>query len=141
MSKGKNSVTLKEYVLDKFDSAEHALELAFNHLNSRLEGMNDFRQQLQSQTATFITRNEHDDLIKKVDVSIKELKEADNNFINRAEHEALTLRLTSDIQSLRESRAEISGKASQNSFLITLGVSLVSLIVSMVMAILYAIKK
>jgi len=45
---------------ERKDASRSALELATKALESRLEGMNEFRDQLRTQAATFIRREEHD---------------------------------------------------------------------------------
>jgi len=45
---------------ERLKASEKALELANNNMCSRLEGMNEFREQLRNQAATFVTRIELD---------------------------------------------------------------------------------
>jgi hypothetical protein len=42
------------------DAAEKAVLLARDDMNRRLEGMNEFRQQLEKQTATFVDKSYYD---------------------------------------------------------------------------------
>jgi predicted RNase H-like nuclease (RuvC/YqgF family) len=56
---------LKEQMLAYKGSQEAALEVAKAELNRRLEGMNEFRAQLQSQAATFLTRERFDANLEK----------------------------------------------------------------------------
>jgi hypothetical protein len=69
-------VSLKEYVDQKQEDLEEKIDLHFklvelatkkaeDKLDLRLEGMNEFRNALKDQSATFITRCEFDALIKK----------------------------------------------------------------------------
>jgi hypothetical protein len=62
---------LKEYMNIKFNSIEKATNLASDNLNTRLEGMNEFRASMKDQTANFITRTEHEALVTKMDSDIK----------------------------------------------------------------------
>ena len=66
-----DSVSLKEFFLAKLEAQEKALTLAREIMNTRLETMNEFREQLKSQAGTFITRSEHDLLANE----IQELRE------------------------------------------------------------------
>jgi hypothetical protein len=68
-------------------------------MERRLEGMNEFRDQLRDQAARFVTREEAAII-----------------------HE----RFVEDIRSLRESRAELQGKASMLSVVIAIGIGIAS---------------
>ena len=100
-----DEVSLKEYIDIKINSMERAVDVASQGMNKRLEGMNEFRQQLKDQTNTFLTRNEYE-----------------------TKH---TL-LADKISDLRESRAEMAGKASQKSVNITLLISILGLVIGLV---------
>ncbi len=80
----------KETFKVEFNSLERATQIAAANLEKRLEGMNEFRQQIKDQTGTFVTRVEHGAVIDRFD---------------------------GDIKSLRESRAMLEGKASQTTAL------------------------
>ena len=109
---------LKELLLIKIDSQQEvtnarlegldiANSLAKKEMDRRLEGMNEVRAQLKDQAGTFITRSEHDSVLR----DITEIKEFRMRFITREEHDVLT----KEIAGLRESRALLEGKASQAS--------------------------
>lgn len=51
-------VSLKEYVESRIESLEKATTLARAELERRLEGMNEFRSQLENQTRTFVSKDE-----------------------------------------------------------------------------------
>lgn len=64
---GDNPVTLREYVDARLDALEHrltielnlrdrALNIARDEVNRRLEGMNELRDQIQSERGTYATR-------------------------------------------------------------------------------------
>jgi hypothetical protein len=74
-------------------------------MDKRLEGMNEFRNQLKDQSTMFFTK---------------------------AEHEQFGKRIEDDIRSLRESRASLEGKASQNSVLMAYVISGVSIIITII---------
>jgi hypothetical protein len=100
---GKNVVSLREYIEEKFMAAEKANTLFMDRLDDRLEGMNQFREELRTQASQFMTRKEW------------ELAHA---------------RVLEDIRFLREAKAGMEGKASQLSVNITFLVSLIGLAVA-----------
>jgi hypothetical protein len=55
-----NYITLKEYMEDKFLMSDKALELATKVLDVRLTAMNNFREQMQSERDTFLTKDEYE---------------------------------------------------------------------------------
>lgn len=57
---------LKEYVLMMFGERDKALITTAAGLSTKLESMNQFRQQLSDQAATFVRRSEHDELSRQV---------------------------------------------------------------------------
>lgn len=94
----KETVALREYfdmkicklekIVDaKIIALKEATTLAKETMDSRLEGMNEFRAALKDQSITFITRNEFSIIVEKLQL---------------------------EIQLLKEFRAELKGKASQN---------------------------
>jgi len=94
------SITLKDYLETKINNIEKAVSLAHAAMEKRLEGMNEFRDQLRDQTGTFLTREAYE-----------------------AKHELLE----KQVDELRLNRAMLEGKASQTSFYITLALSLIGL--------------
>jgi len=62
---------LKEYMDLKFNNIEKSTCLAQDNLNARLESMNEFRNSMKDQASNFITRNEHELLITKIDTDVK----------------------------------------------------------------------
>lgn len=62
-------------VEERLIAADKAIKLAGDAMNSRLEGMNEFRETLQDQTSRFITRDEHD-IVKEELASLREFKAA-----------------------------------------------------------------
>lgn len=59
-------VSLKEYVERRFEENEKARQIAFNALEKRLDGMNEFRHQLDRQAGTFVTKTELDLNLKTI---------------------------------------------------------------------------
>lgn len=81
-------VPLREYVEALINAIVVARDTAYESMNQRLDGMNEFRDALRDQAGRFVTRDEVRSLIDG---------------------------LTKDIKSLELSRAELQGKASQTS--------------------------
>ena len=100
-----DSVPLKEHIESRLGALEKATSLAANNMERRLESMNEFRQQLREQAATFVSKTEYD-----------------------SKHQLLI----DKISDLRESRAELAGKASQKSVVITLIVAILSILISLI---------
>jgi hypothetical protein len=98
-------VPLKEHIERRLESVEQATTLAARALEKRLEGMNEFREALKNQSATFVTR---------------------------AELTVQVAKCESDIRMLREYKASLEGKASQLYVTITLVIALVSMFTSLV---------
>jgi hypothetical protein len=56
---------LKTLINLKTESIERATNIAKAEVDRRLEGMNEFREQLKEQTGTFITKEEHGEITKQ----------------------------------------------------------------------------
>lgn len=54
----RDGISLREYIEARLDAIEKATNLAKEQMNYRLEGMNEFREQLNRQAATFVTNKE-----------------------------------------------------------------------------------
>ncbi len=104
-------VVLKEMNLryeQRFKAAQEALEVARQSMERRLEGMNEFRAQLDRQVINFLTKEEyivrHESLIKRIEETAKR----DFVFLSKDEyasrHELLVQRL--DIVTSRLDRLE-----------------------------------
>ncbi len=99
----------KETFKVEFNSLERATQIAAANLEKRLEGMNEFRQQMKDQAGSFITRVEHSAMIDRFD---------------------------GDIKSLRESRAMLEGKASQTTALGAIVLSSLGILIAVISIIL-----
>jgi hypothetical protein len=53
-----HSVSLRDYVDTRFDGIEKAISLARENLETRLEGLNEWRQQSKDREAAYTTRSE-----------------------------------------------------------------------------------
>lgn len=60
---------------DRFESHKEAITKAETSLNSRLEGMNEFREQLKEQSSTFITRDAIENINKQTAALIERNRE------------------------------------------------------------------
>lgn len=138
----KSEITLKEYFESRLNALEKATTIVANGLekattiaaagmDKRLEGMNEFREQLRDQTSTFITRNEHEIIVLRITEDIKNIKAFDASFFTRAEHQIYREKTENDIRILRESKATLDGKASQLSTNIALILAIAGLLISL----------
>jgi CBS-domain-containing membrane protein len=102
-----DEVTLKEYMLaqiglhaKQIDSVlaaqDKAVMVARDDMNRRLEGMNEFRRQLDTQAKTFVTHADVDATVLRLNVDLREA----------------VARIDTELKSLTKSRDENSGKAS-----------------------------
>ena len=94
---------VKDMARQQFASVVDATKVALETNNKRLDGMNEFRQSLKDQNATFVTKSDHAIL-----------------------HD----RLADDIRLLRESKATLEGKASMTSVYIAYAIALVSFLLT-----------
>ena len=97
-----DGVTLREFLEARLDAMDKAVSVSRATMETRLEGMNEFRNTLRDQASQFITRSELNVMLSK---------------------------LHSDIDDLKSSRDTMQGKASQSSVMIALGFSLVSAVI------------
>lgn len=125
-------VTLRDYIDTRIDAIEKAISVAYRSMESRLEGMNEFRNTLKDQNLSFITKAEyqlaHDRLVEE----IKTTRDQIARLLTRTEHDASFTRVSEQIKSLELSRAELQGKASQSSVNIAYGISIVGLLVGII---------
>ena len=98
-------VTLKEQIDTRITALEKATEIAANAMERRLEGMNEFRDQLKDQASRFVTRDE-------MDIQVGVNREA--------------------ISDLRTFKDRLEGKASAQSVYIAYAFALVSLVLSVI---------
>jgi hypothetical protein len=100
-----DTVTLRDYVDWRCKVIEEILKATAAALEHRLEGMNEFRAEMQDQRSMFMPRLEWE-------LNDKVVKE--------------------DIRILRESKAQLEGKASATSVYIAYAFSLVAMIMGLV---------
>ncbi|MFA5416899.1 MAG: hypothetical protein WC341_00435 [Bacteroidales bacterium] len=121
---------LKELILSKIEALEKATILAYVNMEERLKGMNEFRAQLKDQVLTFITRVEHDAVVKKFEEAIQLLR--NSNFITRAEFDSAIEAIKKDVQMLRDFKNLLEGKASQKSVTISYIMSAIGIIIALI---------
>lgn len=101
----KDTVTLKQYFQVQIKNIKQSVKVAYASMDKRLEGMNEFRKQINDQSGKFITREAFD-----------------------AKHDAME----KEIKELQLSKANLEGKASQNSVNIALAVACVGILIGIV---------
>jgi hypothetical protein len=99
------TISLKEYIDLRFKMIDKSTDLALSSLNKRLDSMNEFRTTLKDQTNTFLTKVEHEAVMKNID---------------------------SDIRILRESKAQLEGKASQSSVYVGYAFTAVAILMAII---------
>jgi len=83
----KKNNNLREKVIrleEKLIAADKALEIAQKSMHDRLAGMNEFREQLKDQAGRFITRDELNLLIDKLELQIDSNTKAKNELQGKA---------------------------------------------------------
>ena len=96
---------VKALMKSKYQTIEKSTDLATSLLDKRLDTMNEFRQALKDQQAT---------------------------FVSRSEFEILHQRIIEDIRILREAKATTEGKASMASVYISYLIALIALAISII---------
>ena len=89
----------------RLDALKEATNIAKEGMDERLARMNEFRDALRDQNATFVSKTEFN---------------------------AVSERLNEDIRSLRESRSELKGKAEQSSVNVATFIALISLTIGVI---------
>ena len=67
-------ITVKEHFEVRFNELEKRIILTQNDLERRLEGMNEFREQLHNQANTFLTRERFDVESQRINDKITDLQ-------------------------------------------------------------------
>jgi hypothetical protein len=107
-----DGVSLKEYVDLRFAENQRSIEKAERTMNSRLEGMNEFRETLRDQASRFLTREEVRLMLKPINDRACENSDA--------------------IDSLELTRAELKGKATQSSVYLAYFISFIGIVLGIV---------
>ena len=85
----KEVITLEKYVDTRIDAIEKAVAIAYQAMDKRLDGMNEFRDTIKDLNKSYITRNEHDIVCQDIQ-SLKESRaeiagKASQNSVNTAQ--------------------------------------------------------
>lgn len=108
-----NSINeLEKNIETKYGSLKEATTLAKTTMDERLARMNEFRESLKDQANSFVTKNEHEILIKKIDSELDIL--------------------TEEVKNLREFKAELKGKADQSQVIFSLMIGLAGIIIGVI---------
>ena len=107
----------------KIESLKDATTLARTTMDERLARMNEFRDTLRDQNATFVTREEHNALIKSID---------DKFFLVTSELNSKLDKIEDNLRILNESKAKLEGKADQSQVNIALIISIVSIMIGII---------
>lgn len=108
-----DKVSLREYFDMRLGHIESNITTAKAEMDRRLDGMNEFREQLRVQEQTYMPRKEVESSMAAVN---------------------------SDIRMLRESRAVLEGKASQNSMYVSLLFAAAGLSLSIISLVMHFLK-
>jgi hypothetical protein len=100
-----DGVTLREFLEARLDAMDKAVSVSRATMETRLEGMNEFRNTLRDQAGHFITRQELAVMLSKIH---------------------------SDIDDLKTYRDTMQGKASQSSVMIALIFAVISAVIGII---------
>ena len=111
--------SLEQNISSSFSAIKEATSLALNAMNEatnlarlemdrRLAGMNEFREQLNKQAGTFLSKDEYSQ-------AHSQLKEQVSKLVPKVECETNHAKVEADVRVLREFKATLEGKASQES--------------------------
>lgn len=101
----KDGVSLKDYFESKIRAIEKASAIRARALDKRLESMNEFRASLKDQSSKFITRDEINICLNKID---------------------------EDIDDLEKYRASLEGKANTSSVYIAYLIAFIGIVISVI---------
>lgn len=91
---------------------KEAIDKADTNMNTRLEGMNEFRAQIKEQTGTFITYKEIEALKQGMELALKQLLEKNDLAIKNIDDkfESKTAANTKRIEELEKSKNNMDGR-------------------------------
>ena len=84
-------VTLKEYFDYKFETVVRATDIAYESMEKRLDGMNEFRDTLRDQAAKFVTRTELESTKERIDSDLRVLREFKSSLEGKASQQSVTI--------------------------------------------------
>jgi DNA repair exonuclease SbcCD ATPase subunit len=86
-------VPLKEHIESRLQAIEKSIAVADDVMQSRLAGMNEFRDTLRDQATKFITRDEVGILLQPIQNTLEELKESKARLAGKAEQSQVNIAL------------------------------------------------
>ena len=89
MSEYKDVVSLKEHLEVRITALEKATQVAKTEMDRRLEGMNEFRSQLDKQTRTFVDKEYFNHCNESLDRRIKDLEVHKGKMEGKADQSSL----------------------------------------------------
>ena len=128
--KNNEAVSLRDYFEAKLEAVENATNLARIAMETRLQGMNEFRDSLRDQAAKFLPREEYEISRCQMVEELKGLRRDVTKYITREEYESSHLRVEKDVQYLRESKASLEGKASQGAVYVAYILAVISMFIA-----------
>lgn len=131
----RDGVTLRDYMESRLAAIEKATTIAYDAMNKRLEGMNEFRQSMQDMRGETVTRKEYDQLRERLSgyASCSEVDALEQRLEQLFQLRSVQMKeIETDIQALNEFRAELRGKASTQSVMIAYIVSAIGIIFSII---------
>ena len=78
-----DKISIRDYVDTRIEAVNSATKIAYTSMDSRLLGMNEFRNQLKDQTATFINRNEFNTTLSKHEDDIGLLRVSSERMVTK----------------------------------------------------------
>src|ERR1039458_5855217 len=78
-----DKISIRDYVDTRIEAVNAATKIAYTSMDSRLLGMNEFRNQLKDQTATFINRNEFNTTLSKHEDDIGLLRVSSERMVTK----------------------------------------------------------
>lgn len=100
MTPDEAQVSLKEHIEVRIRALEKATEIAASQMEKRLDGMNEFRQQLKDQEATYLTRTEYQTARGAVERDIRMLLDSKATLDGKASQQALNVATVISIAAL-----------------------------------------
>lgn len=103
----------------RFDAIEKSTALATVAIDHRLDGMNEFREQIHQQQLTFITKSEynakHEDVIARIDTltsALRDAREQHYTFFTHSEQEVYAKEIVLRFETAEKARDAIIARVS-----------------------------
>ena len=111
-----DKISIRDYVDTRIEAVNSATRIAYTSMDSRLLGMNEFRNQLKDQTATFINRNEFNTTLSKHEDDIGLLRISSERMATKIaaiekESSISSNQIETRLSSMNEFRAQLKDQA------------------------------